>query len=178
MSAVRKISLAGALLGAAVWMGVMAISATSVQAQDVNSQDSATAGAPASDASATDDTESPDALPISVGGPWSGTITDDSLLAGGFAITFDQKNRKLNGGWTATFSNEPEFLGDFKGKSTSKKVDFNLSSGQFDKNSCRLKFKSVTAGGGYIQGNYKWVNCGKQFKGDKGGSIVITPYVP
>jgi hypothetical protein len=178
MSAVRKVSLAGAMLGAAAWMGVMAISATSIHAQDVNSQDSGTASAPASDASAADDAESPDALPISVGGPWSGTITDVSLLVGSFSITFDQKNRKLKGGWIATFTNEPEFLGDFKGDSTSKKVDFNLSSGQFDKKSCRLKFKSVTAGGGFIQGNYKWVNCGKQFEGDKGGSIVITPNVP
>lgn len=106
------------------------------------------------------------------------TITDVNLLVGRFSITFDQKNRKLKGGWTATFSNEPEFLGDFKGNSASKKVDFNLSSGQFDKKSCRLKFKSVTAGGGFIQSNYKWVDCGHQFEGDKGGSIVITPNVP
>jgi len=167
------------MLGAAVWMGLMAvaISATSVRAQDVDSQDSATAGA--SDAGALADAESPDALPISVGGPWSGTISDNVLGAGNFMITFNKpSSRKLSGGWNATFSNEPKFLGDFKGNATSKNVNFNLKSGEFEQSSCRLKFKSVTAGGGFIQGNYKWTNCGKQFKGDTGGSISITPVVP
>jgi hypothetical protein len=131
----------------------------------------------ASDASAGAEAASPDVLPISVGGAWSGTITDDTLGAGDFTISFTQTKRRLSGGWTATFSIEPEFLGDFKGTSKSKRVNFNLSSGQFERKSCRLAFKSSIAGGGQIQGGYKWVNCGKQFKGDKGGSITITPNV-
>ena len=85
-------------------------------------------------------------------------------------------DRRLSGGWTATFGTQ-EFLGDFKGIATPKQVNFNLASGQFERRSCRLEFKSVSASGGEIQGTYRWVACGTQFKGDKGGSISITPVV-
>jgi len=177
-STVKTISVASAFFGALLWIGTMTLPAivSSAHAQEISAQDDSTApDASASDGSDGADTDSPDALPISVAGAWSGTITDDALGAGDFTITFSQKNRKLNGGWTATFTSVPEFLGDFKGKSTSSRVTFNASSGQFNKRSCRLKFKSTTASGGQILGNYRWANCGKEFKGDKGGTINITP---
>ncbi len=167
---VRKASWT-VVLGAVGWISLMLMvfSVWPVGAQDLDPLDSALSGA----------VTSPDALPITVGGPWSGTITDDMLGAGTFMITFNKpSNRNLSGGWNATFSNQPELLGNFKGTATAKRVNFNLNSGGFDSHSCRLKFKSSSAGGGFIQGNYKWVNCGKQFKGDKGGSISITPVVP
>ena len=175
-STMRKISVVSALLGAAIWMGMTASPALvkSAHAQEIGNQDSSAADTSASDASGESDTDSPDALPINVAGPWSGTISDDHMGDGGFTITFSQARRKLNGGWTATFSGQPQFLGDFKGRSASKRVTFGLSSGQFNKRSCHIKFKSTTAGGGQILGNYKWAGCGKQFKGDK-GMINITP---
>lgn len=175
-STVKKISVASALFGAVVWMAVMVspASVTPVHAQEISNQDSTAADASAADASDEADLDSPDALPINVGGAWSGSIRDDMLGAGDFTITFSQKKRKLNGGWSATIGSLADFLGDFKGRSNSKRVTFNLSSGQFQKRSCHLKFRSTTASGGQIIGNYRWVNCGKEFKGDKGGSINIT----
>lgn len=177
-STVKTISVASAFFGALLWIGTMTLPAmvTPARAQEISAQDdSAAPDASASDGSEEADIDSPDALPINVGGAWSGTITDDALGAGDFTITFSQKNRKLNGGWTATFTSVPEFLGDFKGKSTSRRVTFKASSGQFNKRSCRLKFRSTSASGGQILGNYRWANCGKEFKDDKGGTINITP---
>ncbi len=176
-STVKKISVVSALFGAVLWIGTMTLPAIviSAHAQEISTQDSTSADSSAMDASDGADTDSPDALPISVGGPWSGTITDDVMGAGNFTITFSQNRRKLNGGWTATFTSLPEFLGDFKGRSTSKRVNFQLASGQFNKRSCHIRFRSTTAGGGQILGNYRWADCGKQFKGDKGGTINITP---
>ena len=176
---ITKISMASALFGAMVWIGTMTLPAivSSAHAQEIGAQDSAPADSSAMDASDGADTDSPDALPISVAGAWSGTISDDKMGAGDFTITFSQNRRKLNGGWTATFTAVPEFLGDFKGRSSSRRVNFQLASGQFDKRSCHIRFKSTTAGGGQILGNYRWANCGKQFKGDKGGTINITPTI-
>ncbi|MGC1676287.1 MAG: hypothetical protein WA740_02040 [Candidatus Binataceae bacterium] len=175
-SVVKKISVASALFGAVVWMGVMVspASVTPVHAQEISNQDSTAADTSAADANDEADLDSPDALPINVGGAWSGTINDERMGAGDFTITFRQNRRKLNGGWTATFNSEPVFLGDFKGRSTSRRVTFRLSSGQFQKRSCHIKFRSTNASGGQITGNYRWANCGKQFKGDKGGMINIT----
>jgi hypothetical protein len=168
----RKVTLAGAMLVAAAWMGGMtlAISATSVRAQDLDSQQSADTAA---DASAV--VETPDVLPITVGPNWSGTIDDDTLGLGDFQISFNQPpSRSLKGGWLATFNDGPQYLGNFTGKSTPKTVNFNLQSGTFEKKTCRIKFKSVTANGGFIEGNYKWSDCGKQFKGFTGGSISLS----
>ncbi|MFZ0660273.1 MAG: hypothetical protein WAM05_16255 [Candidatus Binataceae bacterium] len=178
-STAKRLSLASALFGAAIWMGMTTLPAfvVSAHAQAISNQDSTATDASASDASDGADLESPDALPISVNGSWSGTISDDKMGGGDFTITFSQRRRKLNGGWTATFTALPQFLGDFRGKSTSTRVTFNLSSGQFNKRSCHIKFRSTSASGGQIIGTYRWADCGKEFKGNSGGVINITPIV-
>ena len=176
MTTIHKVSVA--IVGMALLIGVNGLAVKPAHGQEVSTDDSSAVQDSDSDGPAVADGESPDALPISVAGQWQGTISDDKLGAADFTITFSQKRRKLKGGWTADFNSEPEFLGDFRGLATSERVNFHLLSGQFDRKSCRLIFRSVTANGGQIQGDYKWVDCGKQFRGDKGGSIDITPVEP
>ncbi|MHB8382928.1 MAG: hypothetical protein ACYDC3_11410, partial [Candidatus Binataceae bacterium] len=120
------------------------------------------------------DAASPDALPLNITGKWTGSITDDGMGAGDFTVSFTQSNRKLRGGWTATFTSA-SLLGSLKGRAAPRKVNFAMSSGDFTKRSCRMKFKSLSAAVGQIQGNYRWAGCGKQFKGNAGGKITITP---
>jgi|SRR5215469_7983537 len=124
--------------------------------------------------------ESPDALPINVQGSWSGTITDDSVGAGTIALAIKQKNGKLSGGWTLTFktsTTSPQYVGGIENgsRSSSDQVTLKLGSSAFQKGNCRIQFESMTASGTQIQGNYKWADCGQQFKGDGGGTINITP---
>jgi hypothetical protein len=137
--------------------------------------------APTAEASA--DASSPDAV-IDVTGSWSGTITDDVAGLGTITLSLSQSGRDLRSGsgWTATFNDfpgtPPEFVGGMaNGSKVNEKsvVILRLVSASFDKKECRVVFKSTTANGTEIQGNYKYVNCGKQFKGNKGGTISVTP---
>lgn len=149
---------ASAIVGMALLFGAVGLGVKSTFAQDANS-----------------DAVSPDALPINVQGSWTGSITDDTMGAGDFTIAIMQRKRRLSGGWTATFPSTPEFLGDFEGRATAAVITLRLSSADFTRRRCRLDFRSITASGTEMQGNYRWVNCGKEFQGDKGGSIDITP---
>jgi hypothetical protein len=171
---VRKISLASALLGAGVWMLVIAgpVSVAPAHAQTA---------AATPDASATDnsspDVSTPDALILDLNGQWSGTIIDDNLGSGDLSVNIlqNQKNhKKFTLSWSAEFTSV-SYQGQGDGKATSRKVDFDLTSGSFTEKHCKAVFKSTSADGGSIQGNYKWVNCGKQFgdSKDKGGTISI-----
>ena len=172
--AVRKISLASALLGAGVW--VLAIAGPASVAP-VHAQTAAATP----DASATDDStadvSTPDALILNLNGQWEGTMIDNVLGSGDVSINIlqNQKNhKKFTLSWSVTFPSI-SYQGQGDGKATSKKVSFDLTSGSFTDKRCKAEFKSTSADGGSIQGNYKWVNCGKQFgdSKDKGGTISI-----
>jgi hypothetical protein len=162
-------------------LGLIGLGARLASAQDIDSDPAVSSD---QDVSAPDDVntdgETPEEfpLPINVQGSWSGSITDDSMGGGTISISIAQHNTKLSGGWTATFPTSPEFLGNFKGSAGSRIIKLKLASAQFNRRLCRLVFKSVTASGVEIQGNYIWYGCGRQFKGDKGGSIDITPNIP
>jgi hypothetical protein len=129
----------------------------------------------AEDAADTGDVTAPDALPVNVQGSWTGPIIDNVMGAGSISVDISQTNRRLNGGWSATFPTSPVFLGNFDGRASARAVNLRLDSSVFDRKGCRLVFHSITASGTEIQGNYHWVNCGKQFRGDRGGTIDITP---
>jgi hypothetical protein len=169
MKTITRAVLQGSVIaGAALLLTAMSTMAT---ARHAFAQDM-----PAPEASAGPDAESPDALPINASGMWTGDISDDSLGSGSINLSISQKNKKLSGGWSATFTTA-DFLGGIeKGSlSTAKHITLKLGSSSFDKNACRLKFVSAVANGTEIQGNYQWVSCGKQFKDDKGGTIDVTP---
>jgi hypothetical protein len=162
----KRFSLAIAI---ALLFGLVGLSARSAFAQDDSTDGVDT------------DAVSPDRLPlpINVAGGWTGTITDNSLGAGTFNISFAQTNRKLSGGWSITFTDqsEPMLTGDFNGRATAKEIDFHLDSGQFERKACRLEFHSMVAKGSeIISGKYSWTGCKPQFKGK--GTIEITPIPP
>jgi hypothetical protein len=177
---------AGAIFAATLLLGMMRLGVGTAFAQGTSSQQNVT---PQQDVSSPDDADDPDdaatnavspdfLLPITVRGPWTGSISDDALGSGDFSITFKQHNYRLTGGWTATFNTSPEYIGNVRGTAGARVIKFRLASGQFRRFSCRLIFKSITASGSEIQGNYFWYGCGRQFAGDKGGSIDITPIPP
>lgn len=163
---IRTVLQASVIAGSALLLAAMSTIST---ARHAFAQDT-----PDSEASAS--AESPDALPANVQGSWSGSISDDSLGAGTITLSIQQHNKKLSGGWTATFKTA-DFLGGIEGgsQSTAKQVTLKLGSSSFDKRNCSLKFKSTLLNATEIQGNYEWSGCGKQFKGDKGGTIDIEP---
>jgi hypothetical protein len=165
MKTITRTALQASVIAGAAF--VLAAISTMPTARRAFAQDT-----PAPEASA--DAESPDALPINIEGSWSGSINDDSLGAGDVSFSISQKNRKINGGWSATF-NTFSVLGDFKGHVTSKKATFVLTSANFENKSCKAKFTPSEVSGTEITGSYKYVNCGKQFKHDGGGTIDVTP---
>jgi hypothetical protein len=126
-----------------------------------------------SEPSASADAESPDALPINVEGSWCGSIIDKDLGAGDINLSIMQTNREIKGGWSATFTSL-SVLGDFKGHVTSKGATLELSSADFQKKDCKFKFKATDISADGISGKYTYAGCGEQFKGDKGGTIMLT----
>jgi hypothetical protein len=164
------------VLQTSVIAGVLAAMSTLPMTRTAFAQD-----APAAEASA--DAGSPDAV-IDVTGSWSGTITDDVAGAGTITLSLVQTGRKLESGsgWTVTFNDfpgtPPQYVGGMaKGSLVTEKsaVVLRLVSASFDKKSCRVVLKSTTASGTQIKGTYNYVDCGKQFKGDEGGSFSVTP---
>ncbi len=168
-----KIRRSGLALAIVFTLGIVASPAMFARAQD------ALPDADVSSNGVDSDAVSPDKLPlpINVQGTWSGTISDDDMGAGTLTISITQTNRKLSGGWSATFSST-SFLGEFNGRATAKMVRLHLSHAQFEKKTCELNFKSTVANGTEISGSYKWAYCGGQFKHDKGGTIDIFPVPP
>jgi hypothetical protein len=164
--ATSKFKRSSVAVAIALLFGLVGLSARSTFAQDASTDGVDT------------DAVSPDRLPlpVNVAGQWSGTITDDDLGAGDFTISISQTNRKLSGGWMATFTNQAPLLNKFDGRASAREVVLRLDN-DVDRKACRLAFHSIIANRTEISGKYIWVDCKPQFKG-RGGSIEITPLPP
>jgi hypothetical protein len=167
----KTLTHAGVIAGAALMLTAMSILpiAGRAHAQDT-SEPEASSGA-----------SSPDAV-IDVTGNWSGSVDDSVEGEGTLTLSLVQAGRDLKSGsgWTVTFNNSttsPEFVGGMaNGSKVTEKsqIILKLVSASFDKKSCRVVLKSTSASDAEIEGTYKYVNCGKQFKGNKGGSFSVT----
>ena len=64
--------------------------------------------------------------PASVGGSFSGPISDSSNDQGTLTLNIVQKNRKLGGSWSASFENGTELGGTINGQATRKAINVKL----------------------------------------------------
>jgi hypothetical protein len=142
------------------------------QASDVWGNQGAVDSSDSSDAQSAPDAEvSPDvAVPITVTGPWAGSISDNLRGDGSFNADFTQKKGKLTGTWDA-FGDFGNVVGTVTSRSA--KITFIF----FPKKPyihCRFTLTSKSASDTEIIGTYKFAECGPLTKKEH-GTIDISP---
>jgi hypothetical protein len=170
-----RMTRATALMANVLLFGILRVGASVVFAQDSSAAQSAASDR---DVISPDDVNpdpvpdavSPEVLPraLNIRGPWSGSITDNVLGAGAISLSVNQRVRQLGGGWAATFPSV-QYVGTFKGTSTTKAVKFNLASTHFATGRCQVRIAGLAVSDTEISGTYFWSRfCGKELAGDKG----------
>jgi hypothetical protein len=159
----RNLIHAGVIAGAAFMLSAMSTLAT---ARPADAQDM-------SEAEASADAESADF--INVVGKWTGTISDDRLGGADITINIEEQNNKnqISGAWSVE---QFDILGKFTGKVTIKGATLELGGIEPKNKACKVKFTATELSSSGISGTYKYVGCGKDFKGDKGGNITLDEH--
>jgi len=159
------------LLGATFLFGATTLALTTPAA---HAQDSSIFGSQQSDQGETatsPDTKKP---PLTISGPWSGTLDDNLAGAGTLDVDFTEaSNGTLSGDWSFKFSSGTDF-GTIKGKATSNKVAISFV---FAKKPpyVHCKFSIATgASDTEISAPYHFTACGPHTK-DEHGTLMMSP---
>jgi len=132
------------------------------QSQDAlnggDSSESSDASSPSNDSSSSDASSSAAAKAASVGGHWSGGITDDSFGAGTLDLFLAQSGKNLSGGFDTSFSGGSEdFTGSLSGKANPTGASGKLRPNGHRK--CRVMFTGKLASVDEIKGTYTSSKC-------------------
>jgi hypothetical protein len=167
-----KISQFIPLLGAALLFGATTLAFTTSPA---HAQDSSIFGGQQSDQGET--ATSPDAKkpPLTISGPWTGSIDDNLAGSGTLNVDFTEaSNGALTGDWSFTFSAGTDF-GTIQGKATSKKVAITfVFAPKAPFIHCRFSVTDAKATDTEISGKYHFTACGPLTKKEH-GTLSISP---
>lgn len=124
------------------------------------------------DTATSPDTKKP---PLTISGPWSGTIDDNLAGTGTLDVDFTEaSNGTLTGDWSFEFSEGTDF-GTIKGKATSDKVAISFI---FAKKPpyihCKFSVADKHATDTDISGPYRFTACGPLTKKEH-GTLNISP---
>jgi hypothetical protein len=100
----------------------------------------------------------------SVGGHWSGAVSDNSLGAGTMDLVLAQSGKKLAGGFDTSFASGTEdHAGSVKGKANPSGLNAKLH--QNGSGTCRISITGTLASSTEIKGSYNSAGCQSISKG-------------
>jgi hypothetical protein len=128
-----------------------------------DSSSSSNDGPSSSDNSPTGAASAAKAGAASVGGHWSGNVTDNSLGSGTLDLVLAQSGKKLAGGFDISFTSASEdHAGSLKGKANASGLTTTLRQ---NGGTCRVNVTGTLASSTELKGNYTTHNCQSVTKG-------------
>jgi hypothetical protein len=128
-----------------------------------DSSSSSNDGSSSSDKSPTGAASAAKTRAASVGGHWSGTVTDNSLGSGTLDLVIAQSGRKLAGGFDVSFNSASEdHAGSLKGKANPSGLTSRLHQ---NGGTCRVSLTGTLASATELKGNFASRNCQSVTKG-------------